>query len=102
MSVDRAARHGTIIGWFITKEFGISILNGTVTRPSDGRRPPHADIVRMQLVWWSHGVFGCTDGTWQGDTHRFKQGEAVADPFPYFDDIRDTPLAAVQEIAQSA
>lgn len=98
MSIDRAARSGTIIGWFITKQFGISILNGTIIRPNeDQRRPPYAEPIKMRLVWWSHGVFGCTDGTWQGDTHRFKQGEAAPDPLPYFDEISTISIEALSE-----
>ena len=84
--IDRAPRNGTIINWAIDKVLGVSFISGTVIRPNGDRRlPPHADEVRMQLLWQSYGAFGCHDGVscFKGHTHVFKQGEPALDPHPY-------------------
>jgi hypothetical protein len=94
-SIKRRPTHGTLINWSIDKVLGVSFVTGTAVRPhEDQSHPPHAENVRMELLWDSHGCFGCHDGVdpFKGHTHVFKKGEPALDPFPYL-----TRLVAAQQ-----
>jgi hypothetical protein len=92
--VHRAAKSGTIVNWSIDRTFGISVLRGIALKRRSGDGKFESTMIALRLLWWSHGVFGCTDGTSEGHTHTFQEGTPALEPFPFLEDRKSAEDSA--------